>query len=382
MIDIVDKSKCSGCYSCENICPKGCIEMKSDDEGFWYPFVNKDICIECGLCENVCPTLNDIKKDIMKNKCYGCKNRNYETRIESSSGGAFTALCEKIIESRGVVFGAIFTADMEVKHDYAESLIECKKFRGSKYVQSKIGKTYVKAEQFLKDGRLVLFSGTQCQIKGLNLFLRNKYINLITVEIICHGVPSPFVLKKYKDKKETIFKSKLKNIEFRNKTYGWEDFSTALEFENEKRIIERIDENLYMKGFLRNLYLRPSCYKCSSKNFRSGSDISLADYWGVKEKHPEFYDDKGVSLVLLNSKKGEQLFNDISMDLDIVETELEYAIEHNPCIIKPTKYNEKRKRFFKDLNKSDIELVILDNLKITLVEKIKNKVNFELSKFN
>ena len=172
MIEIVDKGKCCGCHGCTNICPKSCISMEIDQEGFWYPKVDKNLCIDCHLCEKVCPILEDpVKQDFIP-VAYACKNKVNEVRENSSSGGVFSLLCEEVINNGGVVFGASFDENFDVRHTYAETLEGCIQFRGSKYVQSKIGETYKQARKFLNDGRLVLFSGTQCQIKGLNLYLR------------------------------------------------------------------------------------------------------------------------------------------------------------------------------------------------------------------
>ena len=199
MIEILEKNKCCGCYGCVNICPKKCISMKYDNEGFAYPVVDKEKCVNCGLCEKACPTFKNLNLEKYNYEGYVCYNTNEEARKSSSSGGIFILLCEEVINKKGVVFGASFDENFIVKHSYAETLEGCKKFKGSKYVQSQIGDTYKQAKKFLEEGRIVLFSGTQCQIKGLNLFLNKKYENLLAVDIICHGVPSPMVFEKYKE---------------------------------------------------------------------------------------------------------------------------------------------------------------------------------------
>lgn len=201
MIDILDKKDCCGCSSCVQRCPKQCITLKEDNEGFLYPIVNKEICISCGLCEKVCPVLSqgEPRKPL---KVYAAKNQDEEIRRQSSSGGVFTLLAEQVIREGGVVFGAIFDENWEVKHDFAETIEGLAPFRGSKYVQSRIDDNYKKAERFLNQGRKVLFSGTPCQIAGLKRFLRNEYDNLLTVDFVCHGVPSPGVWRQYL--KETV----------------------------------------------------------------------------------------------------------------------------------------------------------------------------------
>jgi len=385
MINIVKKSDCSGCYGCLNICPKECISIKVDDEGFWYPSIDKDKCIECNLCEKVCPIINTpiintTQSETINTIAYACKNNNEKARKASSSGGVFTLLYEEVIKQGGVVFGAAFDEDFEVIHMYAETIQDCEKFKGSKYVQSKIGNTYKEARKFLNDGRLVLFSGTQCQIKGLNLFLNKDYNNLITSEIICHGVPSPKVFKLYKGNLKNKYNSNIKDIRFRDKTLGWNKFSYVTEFENNEIYSKPLNEDIYMKGFLGDLYLRPSCYECRAKNFSSNSDISLADYWGVERKHLEFNDDKGISLVLVNTKKGKDIFEKISCNMEVVKTDMEYAIENNPCIVSSVTHNKNREKFFKLIAKKNLEASIIKCITPTFSQKVKWKTRAGLGK--
>lgn len=353
MINITKKEECCGCYSCTNICPKQCIEMNIDNEGFWYPKVDKDKCINCDLCVKVCPVINTPEKERNSIQAYACKNENEKERKESSSGGIFSLLCQEVINSKGVVFGAGFDENFDVIHSYSETIEGCNKFKGSKYVQSKIGETYKQAKEFLDNGRKVLFSGTQCQIKGLNLYLGRKYENLISLEIICHGVPSPKVFEKYKNLLSKRYESKIKNIKFRDKEKGWKTFSFVTEFENNEKYSNTLKDDFFMLGFLKNIYLRPSCYNCAAKDFKSGSDFSLADYWGIQLIHPEFDDDKGVSLVLVNNLKGKRIFDSISQKMSFLETDLQHATKHNSCIIKSVKPNPNREKFFADMNNGD-----------------------------
>ena len=373
MIDIKEKEDCCGCYGCINICPKRCIYMEKDNEGFWYPIVDKSICIDCGLCEKVCPIINTIKKKYMKIIAYACKNKDERIRETSSSGGVFNLLCKYTINKGGVVFGACFDKNFDVIHTYSETLDECDKFKGSKYVQSKIGDTYKQAEEFLSSGRTVLFSGTQCQIKGLNLYLKKKYDNLISVDIVCHGVPSPKVFKLYRDSLIKKYRNDIKDIGFRDKVNGWKEFSYVTEFKNGQIYSATLKQDTYMRGFLKDLYLRPSCYKCNSKNYTNGSDISLADYWGIENKHPKFDDDKGTSLLLLNSINGQDVFNSVSCNMEFIKTDLDYAISNNPCIIRPVNYNPKREEFFKKINDINIEKIINRSTKVTFIQKIRRK---------
>lgn len=206
MINIAVKSKCTGCSACVQRCPKQCISFEEDSEGFYYPQVNLSLCINCGLCEKVCPVL---QQDKPRNPVivYAAKNSNLSTRLASSSGGIFALLAETILRQNGVVFGARFDNEWNVIHDYTESLDGLSVFLGSKYVQSKIGNTYKYAERFLKEGRKVLFSGTPCQIVGLKKYLRKDYDTLLTVDFVCHGVPSPMIWRDYLNEKYALWAS-------------------------------------------------------------------------------------------------------------------------------------------------------------------------------
>lgn len=301
MIKITDKTNCCGCNACAQCCPKQCITMNQDEEGFDYPTVNKNNCIDCGLCEKVCPILNsgESKRPL---KVYAAKNTNEGIRFKSSSGGIFTALAEDIIHRGGVVFGVSFDKEWSAIHTYTENIEGLAAFRGSKYVQSKIGSSYKQVKSFLENGREVLFTGTSCQIAGLKSFLRKDYPNLLTIEILCHGVPSPKVWQRYLAEKKTQFHcNEICQINFRDKSNGWAQFHLIINFTNGNLYTTPFSNDTYFKGFLSNLYLRPSCYSCKCKNGRANSDIVIADYWNINEALPEFNDNKGISLILLNS---------------------------------------------------------------------------------
>lgn len=356
-INIGNRRDCCGCGACYSICPRKCIKMEPDIEGFKYPKINEKECINCGLCEKVCPfKSNEQKENLNDINAYACKNKNEKEQLSSSSGGIFIALCDYAIKNKGVVFGACFDENLNVVHKVGKSIEECEKFKGSKYVQSDINETYIEAEQYLKKGIVVLFSGTQCQIKGLNSFLGKEYKNLITVEIICHGVPSPLILDMYNKALEEKYQADIKSIEFRNKNQGWGNFSTVVKFNNNKDYSTLFRNDLFMKGFLENIYLRPSCYKCKAKNFNSKADISLADFWGIEKIHPTFFDDKGVSLVCINTNKGNKIFNLISNEINYIKTDIYTAKKYNICIYKSVNYNPNRAKFFEELIKGNKDI--------------------------
>lgn len=352
MIEVEQKSKCCCCYGCYNICPKNAIEMVQDEKGFYYPKVIKEKCINCGLCNQICPISNKTET-INSPKAFAAYNKEEKIRKESSSGGVFTLLAKKILEQNGVVFGAKFDKNFNVIHSYVEKVEDLEVFRGSKYVQSKIGETYKKAEEFLKNGRLVLFSGTPCQIEGLKKYLRKEYDNLYTQDIICHGVPSEKVHQKYLKHLEKKIKTEIKEVRHRTKINGWKKWTVNITFKNKQNYQQEHDNDIYMKAFLRNISLRDSCYECSFKKKNRISDITLADFWGIENILPEMDDDKGTSLVIINSEKGQELFDNVKNNLIVKEVDFEKAISYNPSLIKSEEPDKNRDKFFRDLDKLD-----------------------------
>ncbi len=382
MIEILDKGKCCGCHGCTNICPKSCISMEVDSEGFWYPKVDKNLCIDCHLCEKVCPILEvPQKKEVFTSLTYACKNKNDEVRLESSSGGVFSLLCKYVISHGGVVFGASYDEDLNVRHTYVETLEGCTQFRGSKYVQSKIGTTYKQVRSFLNKGRIVMFSGTPCQIEGLSGYLRKEYSNLIKVDIACHGVPSPKIYRQYINDLESEYNSKLISLSFRNKDTGWNNYSFKAEFENGNVKQEKGSNNIYMKGFIKDIYLRPSCFECEFKKPRTTADITLGDYWGIGGIHPEFTDEKGVSLIFIHSQIGQDIFNKIKSDLNVIVSDFDYATKWNPSIVKHATYQPKRQQFFELLEQGvSLNNAIEKCVKPTLLQQVKGNGLIVLSK--
>lgn len=363
MIKIVNKEKCCGCEACVQICAKHCISFDEDSEGFRYPKVDMSLCVDCGLCEKVCPVLNPSEEKVPE-KSYAARNDNESELLLSSSGGMFVLLARAIIQEGGVVFGAKLDQEWNVVHAYAETEDGIQVFMGSKYVQSRIGNTFVEARDFLKQGRKVLFTGTSCQIAGLKRFLRKDYDNLLTMDVICHGVPSPKVWRMYLEevKIKAGERAQIKEISFRDKRLGWRKFSFVLDINNSDKvygtdgtIADYHRDNPYMKAFLANLILRPSCGKCPAKGGRSHSDITLADFWGIWDVMPELYDDKGTSLVLVNSQKGEALLCELGIDLKAVE--FERAIASNPAYMQSPHIHPRRSSFFRNYVKSQSNLI-------------------------
>jgi len=347
--------------------------MKDDFEGFWYPVVDYNKCINCGLCENVCPVIHKIQENT-EPRAYACINKNEIIRLESSSGGIFTLVAEHVIDNKGVVFGASFDKGFTVVHSYVESKEDLEKFRGSKYVQSKIGDAYKQAEQFLRDGRQVLFSGTPCQVAGLKSFLQREYDNLLCIDVVCHGVPSPKVWERYISYHENRAGASVKRIAFRRKDNGWKRYSISLSFNNDTEYIETFDGDLYMRAFLKNVCLRPSCYACNFKTLHRQSDITLADFWGIQNLLPKMDDDKGTSLVFINSVRGESVFKKIKDKILCEEVDINKAVEYNLSAIKSVEKNPKRDKFFKELDQVPFDQLVKKYCSDGILVKVKRNL--------
>lgn len=305
---------CCGCAACVQKCPHHALQMETDDFGFFYPSIDENLCTGRGICEKICPVLHlaNIEKE-HDPPTYGMINKNASIRKNSSSGGVFTAVAKSVIDAGGVVFGTRFSDDFTaVLHDFTETEAGLAAFRGSKYVQSEVGETFRQCEQFLKEGRSVLFSGTPCQIAGLHTFLGKKYDNLLTIDLICHGVPAPLLWKKYVLYKVQSAKCAIKNIFFRSKTTGWMLFSFLIQYCNDKQYSKLLNEDPYMKLFLSDVCLRESCYACNFRTKHRLSDITIADFWGIDRVDSSLFDDKGTSLVHIHSEKGKDLIEALS----------------------------------------------------------------------
>ncbi len=356
MLKIIDKSTCTGCYACAGICKSGAITLKKDTEGFYYPVVNDEKCVKCGLCVQRCPVHNQEDSNSIL-KSYSAFYKNDKIRELSSSGGVFTYLSEQILSDGGVVFGAAFDNDYNVQHIYIEDVNELNQLRSSKYMQSQIRDSFVQAKTFLDTGRKVLFTGTPCQIAGLKAFLHKDYPNLYTQDIICHGVPSPKVWQKYLSSVNTENK-KIDKISFRSKRNGWKNYGLEITYADDTDYFCEFKQNAYSKAFLNNLCLRPSCYKCAFKNAKPFSDITLADYWGVDIVSPHLDDDRGLSAVMVNSKKGEELFFNKSENLNVEDLDFSVITKHNPSLVTPSYMHKKRDYFMSKVDvKSFDELV-------------------------
>lgn len=380
MINITNKANCSGCTACYNICPKSAITMVEDSEGFLYPKVDTEKCVDCGFCDKVCPLLHYGKSQ--KNtvlRAYVAHHRNKNIWYESSSGGAFTAITDYVYANDGVVFGAVYDSDFQIRHDKAETPKEALKFRGSKYAQSRLNDVFKEIKKGLASGRKILFSATPCQVAGLYSYLRKDYDNLFTVDLICHCVPSPKVFKDYIKYIETKYKKKIVRINMKDKTQGWPIQTPRLYFDDGSSLFAVKDSYLWETIFYSYLAIRPSCHSCRFSNLNRVGDITIGDYWGVEKYHPEYNLPQGASLVLINTPKGEKAFEEISSKLESTVTDVVKALPNT--LLYSTKPHPKRSEFWKDYHQMPFEKVCKKYLEPTVIGRLKRFVFRALSIF-
>lgn len=332
MINVIREDRCCGCGSCENICPKHCISMVENKDGFRYPRIDKAQCVNCGLCEKACPYLNlSVKGDILKQPAaYYIRSKDEDVLKVSSSGGIFYELAKTVLQKGGVVFGAVWGEKYdEVYHRSISSIEDLHLLQGSKYVQSDSKNCYAEAKKLLDAGTLVCYSGTPCQIAGLLTFLKKDYDNLLTCDLICHGVPSPVVLRSYIAEKEKTSGKKIKSY-YRDKTLGWKPAAYKIEFLDGTTEIVEAKENIVSKVFtFYNCDQRNSCYACRFTRLPRIADISLGDYFVEKDaldingNTVTAEDNKGMSLITVNTKQGEKFFAEIESATEQTQLQLQ-----------------------------------------------------------
>lgn len=353
------RADCTGCETCANICPKNCISMQRDEEGFAYPKINHEICISCGKCDKICPVLNF--KPVMPDKLpevFVAIHPDEKIRRHSSSGGTFTALSELILNTGGIIFGAGFDENWHVVHTSAENFNELENLRGSKYVQSQIGDVYKRVKIELEKGRRVLFSGTPCQCAGLKNFLGKDYDNLLTVDIICHGVPSPKLWESYIEYRAQGHD--IARVNFRSKRHGWMGLHLELNFYDCGYYDGFEQTDLYFKEFLNDLILRPSCHECKFKFPNGKADITIGDAWGVQNFAPKFFDNRGTSLVIVHTDKGKNFLSKANLIKQAVSFDV--LPMNNPAYLNSVIPDARRADFFNDLKN-------FPNLPIAVMQK-------------
>lgn len=345
------KSNCCGCRACENICPIGAISMNEDVGGFIFPVVDTETCINCGLCEKACPVVN-IKKNEKSEYALACYSKDKVIRNDASSGGIFELLARKTIGVGGVVFGAAFDEQLTLKHMYAENLQDLKKLCKSKYIQSDANEVFIKVKQFLLDNRKVLFVGAPCQVSALNNYLGKPFDQLITVDFICHGVPSNKIFKSYKEAEEKKHRGKMTSFSFRVKDGNVKHvhgYSYTIERNGRPKVYKGMFfDNPYYFGFKKYLILRPSCYSCKYCTPERVSDITLADFWGIEDYLKDVDFNKGVSMVLVNSKKGQIAFSALHENIESYQLGIDIAVKSNHCLSAPTMLPQTREKLMID----------------------------------
>ena len=383
MIDIKNKVDCCGCNACGDACAHGAITFKTDIEGFWYPEVDKAKCVDCGLCEKVCPIINvkELKKNDFEKpaKTIAAINKDTLVRWNSTSGGAFSALADTMYEQGGYVSGALYNDDFSVSNYISNRPEDLERLRSSKYLQSNAEGIYKEIRALLRKGEKVLACGTPCQMAGLRSFLMKDYENLIIVDFICRGVNSPKVYRKYLDSLERKYGGKVIYVKAKNKELGWRNLTRKVVFDNGKTYYGVHMEDDFRRGYHTNVFCRPSCYDCKFKGFPRIADITIADYWGIEKVDPNLDNNVGTSMILLNSKKGIEYFEDVKDRLEWEETKFESILPGNIALrksIEPAKID--REHFFKDLDKETFEYVtqkyfpLSNKSRSSLKEKIKN----------
>lgn len=346
---VTNKQECSGCSACENICPKKAISMIPDNCGFIYPDIDMNLCVRCGLCNSVCPVNKNNLIDSRKPIAYAAIHKNKDVISKSSSGGAFVAIASYVLENNGMVCGCAWKDDLSAEQTFIDKIEDLRRLQGSKYVQSNIGKSFKETKEYLDRGRLVFYTGTPCQIAGLKSFLRKKYNNLITADLICHGVPNEMFFKGYVEYLEKNLSGKIIKFEFRDKKYGWR-FIGKVTYEKNNRIYEKAVvpiNSYYYNYFARGYIYRDSCYTCKYAVENRHGDFTLGDYWGIEKYHPKIDTRNGVSVLLVNSDKGKELFVKLNKYIDFTYSNLEFAKANNGQLNEPMKKSEKRQEIFK-----------------------------------
>ena len=372
-VNNVTEENCCGCGACYQICPKKSICMKENERGFLLPKVNETSCIKCGMCLKVCPENSKPQLHKVK-KSYAAIVQNRELLMNSTSGGIFGALAAEVIFQGGSVYGCAWDENLHARHMKIECLNQLNQIQKSKYVQSDTNTTFIDVRNDIHQGRKVLYCGTACQIAGLRKFLNGNEGQLITIEVACHGVPSPGLFQRYITWRSKIEKSQVVDVQFRNKEKHkkGEHYKFCLKYADGKKRYYLSNEDPYYGAFLEGRTLRKTCYHCKYKQSERVSDILLGDYWGVEKEHPQFPAQYGASAIVISSDKGKQLFESIKSQLIVEDSTFEKIIKHNKSIISCAVCS--KEKCLKTIDINDDELFKLLKPNFDIKKRIKSMV--------
>ena len=370
MNEIINKSMCTGCTACYASCPVGAIKMVPNEAGFLYPQVNDSMCINCGRCKSVCPISNETSQNLVLESYIG-KNNNQDIRKESASGGIFTNIAEWVLERKGVVFGAAYTDNLVVKHIEVDNIKDLQKLRMSKYVQSEVGECFKRVKELLNSGRYVLFSGTPCQIAGLYCFLIKKYENLVLIDVVCHGVPSPLLFEEYKSEIKKYYNNEIKNIYFRSKILGHACSTIMVELANGRQLHSKKLIKSYPRLWFLGYISRECCYNCSFKKIERVGDFTIFDSFKSANIYKYSDDDRGLSNIYIRTDKARKIIQDISERINMVKTDYIITSEKDgDMIFKSAHKNTRYSEFWEDVNQKDYVSLIDKYMKYSKKEKI------------
>lgn len=384
-VGLMTEKNCTGCRACEQLCPVKCIKMTANNEGFLLPQVQEDVCIGCSVCVNNCPQNNKLKLNSIR-EVLCVKNKDDVSLSKSASGGVFPVLAEFVLENNGLVFGSTYDEEVNVLNIGIDNKDEIEKIQGSKYVQSDTKGTFTEAKIALDSGRMVLYTGTPCQIGGLKAFLRKDYDNLITAEIICHGVPSLKFFKAFLEYLNNKYGRKITGIDFRCKDRGWGNAVYRLFYKKNGKNIKKVvytDKSSYYDAFLKGNICRKSCYSCLYARGQRIADITMGDFWGAEEFHKNFNSINGASYLSLNTEKGIRYLKAIENKFDYEKSDYKYAIKYNHNLEKPTPISNKRDFIYEEfikLGNNGYKIFDYDCLKpsVGIKKKITNRLPAKL----
>ena len=373
----LDKKDCSGCTACVGACPKQCISMDADNEGFFYPVIDKNVCINCGLCERICPFEHPRYDNTDNPKVYATYLKDEDQRVLSTSGGIFYAIAKWVIQQRGIVYGASFDEDFKLRHFGVDSMEELSLLRGSKYLQSYLGNVFADIKDYLKSGRWVYFVGVGCQVAGLKAFLRKDYDTLITSDLVCHGVPSQQMFDWHLDYLRHKERGRIISYSFRD-CEGWGGCETYKYISQTRgegvRRLYSYSLSPYLYSFMYAFNLRYSCYDCKFARIPRQGDVTLADFWGVKKLFPELDVSKGVSLALVNTNRGIYVWNQIKASVYFVESCVKDAAKENVNLIRQTPMPEIRKRCYEMILQRGYKSVAENEFRIPHYFLVKSRI--------